>query len=247
MVGTPRRLLLTGSVAAALLLAACGSSTPSTSGKLPTGPVSMGVLSCFTGSLASLGNAMLQGSQMAQKAINDAGGILGQQLQLSHADTQCDEADSVPALRKLLASSNLVGIIGPETQEINAVAPIVSAAKVPTQFQGGSTAFDHNANPYLWRDSPSDSQLGVAMALYAHKKGFTKGALLFSSDIAQQTIPKPIRATWEKFGHTIVSDITVAPGQTSYRTQVQQIISAAPDVIFTQLDPQTAAVMFQNF
>ena len=39
----------------------------------------------------------------------------------------------------------------------------------------------------------------------------------------------------------------MAPGQTSYRSQVQQIINDAPDVIFTQLDPQTAAVMFQNF
>src|ERR1700737_2490030 len=102
MVGTPRRLL-SGSVAAALLLTACGTSATSTGGKQPTGPVSMGVLSCFTGSLASLGNAMLQGSQMAQKAINDAGGILGQTLNLSHADTQCDAADAVPAVRKLLA------------------------------------------------------------------------------------------------------------------------------------------------
>src|ERR1700724_706099 len=179
MVGTPRRLLC-GSVAAALLLAACGtSSTPSTGGKQPTGPVSMGVLSCFTGSLASLGAAMLQGSQMAQKAINDAGGILGQQLQLSHADTHGDEADSVPAVRELLANSDLVGIIGPETQEINAVAPIVSAAKVPPQFQGGRPAFDPNNNAHLWRDSPSDSQLGVAMALYAYQKGYRKAGLLF--------------------------------------------------------------------
>jgi ABC-type branched-subunit amino acid transport system substrate-binding protein len=247
MLGT-RRGLLCGGVAAALLLAACGSSTSSTTGKQPTGPVSMGVLSCFTGSLASLGNAMLQGSQMAQKAINDAGGILGQQLQLSHADTQCDEADSVPAVRKLLASSNLVGIIGPETQEINAVAPIVSAAKIPTQFQGGSTAFDHNANAYLWRDSPSDSQLGVAMALYAYQKGYRKAGLLFYSDIAAQTFADPITATWAKLGGTIAVRITdLAPGQTSYRTQVQKVIDAKPDVIFTQTDAPTAAVLFKNF
>jgi branched-chain amino acid transport system substrate-binding protein len=85
------------------------------------------------------------------------------------------------------------------------------------------------------------------MALYANQKGYKTAALLFSSDIAQQTIPKPITATWLKFGNTIVSNITVAPGQTSYLTEVQQIIAAHPDVIFTQLDPQTAAVMFQNF
>jgi branched-chain amino acid transport system substrate-binding protein len=252
----PTRLskrLLTGT-AAALLVAACGSSSTSSGGSSGgnikvdgAGHVSYGVLSCFTGTLAVLGQAMLQGSQVAQKVINDAGGVLGKQLDLSHADTQCDEADAVPAVRQLLASNNASGIIGPETQEIAAVAPIVSAAKIPTEFQGGSTAFDKNANQYLWRDSPSDSQLGVAMALYAHQKGYKTAALLFSSDIAQQTIPKPITATWQKFGNTIVSNVTVAPNQTSYRTQVQSIISAHPDVIFTQLDPQTAAVMFQNF
>jgi branched-chain amino acid transport system substrate-binding protein len=246
-----KRLLT--AAAAALVVAACGSSSTSSGGgggnvKVDSaGHVSYGVLSCFTGPLAVLGQAMLQGSQVAQKVINDSGGVLGKQLDLSHTDTQCDEADAVPAVHQLLSSDSASGIIGPETQEIAAVSPIVSAAKIPTEFQGGSTAFDKNANPYLWRDSPSDSQLGVAMALYANKKGYKTAALLFSSDIAQQTIPKPIRATWEKFGNSIVSDTTVAPGQTSYRTQVQNIINAHPDVIFTQLDPQTAAVMFQNF
>jgi branched-chain amino acid transport system substrate-binding protein len=148
----------------------------------------------------------------------------------------------------LLANSNLVGIIGPETQEINADAPIISAAKVPDQFQGGSTVFDHNANPYLWRDSPSDSQLGVAMALYARQKGYKSAGLLFYSDIAAQTFSDPITATWQKLGGTIAIRITdLAPGQTSYRTQVQRVIAAHPDVIFTQTDAPTAAVLFKNF
>src|SRR6266567_108701 len=228
-----------------LVLAACGGSTSPAAGG--GGPVTMGVLSCFTGTLASLGEAMLQGAQVAQKAINDAGGILGRQLNIAHADTQCDEADSVPALRQLLATQSLVGIIGPETQEISADAPIITSAKIPDEFQGGSTLFDHNTNTWLWRDSPSDSQLGVAMALYAHKKGYHTAALLFYSDIAAQTFAAPITATWQKLGHQIVSNVTVAPDQTSYRTQVQQIIKTHPDVIFTQTDAATAAVLFQNF
>ncbi len=238
--------IASGYLVLVLALTACGTASTSTS-TTGGGPVTMGVLSCFTGTLASLGQAMLQGSQVAQKAINDAGGILGRQLNLAHADTQCDEADSVPALRQLLATQNVVGIIGPETQEINADAPIITAAKIPDAFQGGSTLFDHNANTWLWRDSPSDSQLGVAMALYAHNKGYHNAALLFYSDIAAQTFAKPITATWQKLGHKIVSDVTVAPDQTSYRTQVQQIINTHPDVIFTQTDAATAAVLFQNF
>src|ERR1700674_629428 len=237
--------LVAGSVAAMCVLAACGGTT-STSGKLPTGPVTMGVLSCFTGSLASLGAAMLQGSQVAQQAINAGGGILGQQLVINHADTQCDEADGAVAVRQLLSGSNLVGIIGPETQEINAVAPIVSSAKVPTQFQGGSTLFDTNANEYLWRDSPSDSQLGVAMALYGYNKGYRKADLIFYSDIAAQTFPPPITKTFQKLGGTIVKSYTIAPAQTSYLTTVQQVIADKPDVIFTQTDAPTAAVLFHN-
>src|ERR1700694_5163696 len=211
--------LVAGSVAAICVLAACGGST-STSGKLPTSAVTMGVLSYFTGSLASLGAAMLQGSQVAQKAINDAGGILGQQLNIAHADTQCDEADSVPAVHQLLGANNVVGIIGPETQEINAVSPIVTAASVPTQFQGGSTAFDKHANQWLWRGSPSDSQLGVAMALYAYKKGYRNAALIFYSDIAAQTFPPPITATFIKLGGKVVKSITIAPGLPFYRKNV---------------------------
>ena len=239
--------MLVAALGVGFTLTACGGGSSNTSAHLPSGPVTMGVLSCFTGPLASLGQAMLQGSQVAQKAINDAGGILGQQLNLTHADTQCDEADSVPAVRQLLAASNVVGIIGPETQEINAVAPIVTSAKVPTQFQGGSTLFDKNSNAWLWRDSPSDSQLGVAMALYAYKKGYRKAALLFYSDIAAQTFQAPITATFKKLGGDIVVNVTVAPDQTSYRTQVQQVIAANPDVIFTQTDAPTAAVLFRNF
>jgi ABC-type branched-subunit amino acid transport system substrate-binding protein len=233
-------------VAAACVLAACGS-TNTPASKLPTGPVTMGVLSCFTGSLASLGAAMLQGSQVAMKGINDAGGILGQPLALQHADTQCDLADGVTAVRQLLGFSNVVGIIGPETQEIAAVSPIVTSAKIPTQFQGGSTLFDKNADPYLWRDSPSDSQLGVAMALYAFNKGYKKADLIFYSDIAAQTFPPPITATFTKLGGTVVKSYTISPGQSSYLTTVQQVIADTPDVIFTQTDAPTAAVLFHNF
>jgi ABC-type branched-subunit amino acid transport system substrate-binding protein len=241
--GLRRARVVAGCVAAGLAVAACGVGSGGSGG----GSVAYGVLSCFTGTLASLGEAMLQGSQVAQKAINGGGGVLGRQLSLSHADTQCDEADSVPATRKLLSSDGVAGIIGPETQEIAAVSPIVTQAKIPTEFQGGSTLFDRNTNSYLWRDSPSDSQLGVAMALYAYNKGYRNAALLFYSDIAAQTFIQPITDSFQKLGGKIVSNITVAPDQTSYRSQVGQVIGAHPDVIFTQTDAATAAVMFQNF
>jgi len=234
--------------AAAVVLAACASSSSSSTsgGGTSGGPVTYGVLSCFTGRLASLGQAMLQGSQVAISEVNSAGGVLGRKLQLTTGDTSCDVADGVTATNQML-TKNISGVIGPETQEINGVEPILDANHQVDEFQGGDTARDHQTDPYFFRDSPSDSQLGVAMALYGHQQHYTKAVMLFYSDPAAQTFLKPVSQTFTKLGGTILSSVTVTPDQTSYLSQVRQVIALHPQVIFTQEDPPTAAVLFREF
>src|SRR5215469_5965454 len=233
--------------AGVLLLAACASSSSSGSpGGSSSGPITYGVLSCFTGRLASLGQAMLQGSQVAKAVINKAGGVNGHQVKLVTGDTSCDVADGVTATNQML-TKNVSGVIGPETQEINGVEPILDANHIVDEFQGGDTARDHQTDPFFFRDSPSDSQLGVAMALYGHMKGYKRAVMLFYSDPAAQTFLKPVSQTFTHLGGTILKTIIVTPDQTSYLSQVRQAIAANPQVIFTQEDPPTASVLFREF
>ncbi len=239
-----------GACAAAVLLAACASSgSGSSSGgssSSSSGPVTYGVLSCFTGRLASLGQAMIQGAKVAQTEINSAGGVLGSKVKLVTGDTGCDVADGVTATNQML-TNHISGVIGPETQEINGVEPILDSNHIVDEFQGGDTARDHQTDPYFFRDSPSDSQLGVAMALYAHQKGYQRAVMLFYSDPAAQTFLKPVSQTFTKLGGTILKTIIVTPDQTSYVSQVREALAAHPQVIFTQEDPPTAAVLFREF
>jgi ABC-type branched-subunit amino acid transport system substrate-binding protein len=236
-----------GTCAAAVLLAACASSSSgSGGGGSSSGPVTYGVLSCFSGRLASLGQAMIQGAKVAQTEINSAGGVLSRKVQLVTGDTSCDVADGVTAVNQML-TRNVSGVIGPETQEINGVEPILDSNKIVDEFQGGDTARDHQTDPFFFRDSPSDSQLGVAMALYAHLKGYQRAVMLFYSDPAAQTFLKPVAQTFTKLGGTILKTIIVTPDQTSYLSQVRQALAAHPQVIFTQEDPPTAAVLFREF
>src|SRR5215469_8314583 len=232
--------------AGVLLLAACASSSSSSGPTASSGPITYGVLSCFTGRLASLGQAMLQGSQVAKAVINKAGGVNGHQVKLVTGDTSCDVADGVTATDQMI-TKNVSGVIGPETQEINGVEPILDAQHIVDEFQGGDTARDHQADPLFFRDSPSDSQRGVAMALYGHMKGYKKAALLFYTGPAAQTFSKPITATWKKLGGTVLTTVNVTPDQTSYHSQVRQVLATHPQVIFTQEDPPTAAVLFREF
>jgi ABC-type branched-subunit amino acid transport system substrate-binding protein len=189
---------------------------------------------------------MIQGAKVAQAEINAAGGVLTRKVQLATGDTSCDVADGVTATNQML-TKNVSGVIGPETQEINGVEPILDSNHIVDEFQGGDTARDHQTDPFFFRDSPSDSQLGVAMALYAHLKGYTRAVMLFYSDPAAQTFLKPVSTTFTKLGGTILKTIIVTPDQTSYLSQVRAAIGAHPQVIFTQEDPPTAAVLFREF
>ena len=140
-----------------------------------------------------------------------------------------------------------MGVIGPETQEIASVEPILTAQKIVDEFQGGDTSKDHQTNQFFFRDSPSDSQLGVAMALYAHLKGYTRAALLFYAEAGAQTFAAPITAAFKKLGGTITGNFSVPPDQTNYLPEVQKVIASHPQVIFIQADGPTGGVLFRDF
>ena len=212
-----------------------------------SGTVSYGVLSCFTGPLASLGEGIYQGAQIAQASVNAAGGVLGKRLLIPQGDTGCDPVEGKTALLKLLSGGGIAGIIGPTTQEINAVEPVLHANKIIDEFQGGDTGRDHQRDPFLFRDSPSDSQLGVAMATYAHERNFKTADLLFYSDAAAQTIVAPVKNTFIKLGGKVIHVYIIQADQSSYTNTVAQVIADKPQVIFSQTDAQTVGVLSTEF
>ena len=210
------------------------------------GTIVIGDLHPFTGQYASVGTHSFAGAQAAAACINDAGGILGQQVKIATADTVGDPADAVPALNKLLSVDKAAAIIGPGGLEIGGTQPILDSNKVPFMFEGGLSAMDNNTDPLLWRDTPSDSQEGVAMALYALNKGYKTAALVFSTIQSAQDFKDPVKNPFVKGGGTIVADINLSPGQSSYRSEALRVVNAHPDVIFTQMEPGTAGAFFSG-
>ncbi|HKV45705.1 MAG TPA: ABC transporter substrate-binding protein [bacterium] len=236
-------VIAVGCIAAVACLLAYAPGTAAFTGS----PVHIGMLGPFTGPRSDLGAAIIQGTKVAQAAINDAGGVLGRELTLDSADTIGDAADAVPAINKLIGAGHVVAIIGPETAEYFAVRPIFTRSKIPDEMQGGDVSLDHEPNAFFWRDSPSDSVLSVAMALYAWKLGYKTAATMMYTEESAQTLKPPLIKTFQKLGGKIVADVNIQGGQTSYRSEVLKLISAHPQVIFTQTDPATAAVLFANF
>jgi branched-chain amino acid transport system substrate-binding protein len=190
---------------------------------------------------------MAAGCIPAAHLINQAGGVLGHQVQCITVDTRGDPADAVPAAQKMIATTdNLVGMNGPSSDEALATVPIINRAQIPMFGDTGQAAFDKSTYDYFWRLTPPDDAAGIAMAIYAYRKGYRKGAAVFGNDLSSQGNVPNLLAAFNKLGGHIVLDQSVALDKGSYRSEVQALIAANPDVIFTEASPQTNAAYFSQ-
>jgi branched-chain amino acid transport system substrate-binding protein len=229
-------------ILAAALITACGNTSQGANPKVYKGNLTFASFNPFTGPDASFGPEMVAGCAPAVRLINQAGGVLGHQVQCSTVDTRGDPADAVPAAQKMLATTeNLVGINGPSSDEALATVPIINRAHIPMFADTGLSAFDHNPYEYFWRLTPSDDAAAVAMAVYAYRKGYRRGAAIFGNDLSSQGNVPNLLSAFKTLGGQIVLNQSLALDRTSYRTEVQALIAANPDVIFTEADPQTDA------
>ncbi len=219
------------------LVATIGGATPAAA----TSTIVIGNFNPFSGADASFGPEMVAGCQPAVRLINAGGGVLGHKFSCVEFDTRGDPADAVPAANKMIATnSSLGGILGPSADEALATVPILEQAKVPMFADTGQAAFDKSTYHYFWRITPADDVKGYALALWAHKKGYTRAAAIFGNDAGSQSDVPTLLKAWNKLGGKMVDNVKLALDQPSYRTEIEQMLASKPQIIFTEIDPQTA-------
>ena len=216
------------------------SSAPS--GAVKNSTLRVAAFNPFTGPDASFGPEQMAGCLPAASAINAAGGVLGAKVVCSSVDTRGDPADAVTGAAKMLATTpNLFGVLGPSSDEADATVPLINAAKVTMFADTGEASFDHTKLPYFWRLTPADDVRGYAMALYAHQKGYLRAAAVFGNDIGSQAGVPALLKGYSELGGQMVINQKIALGQASYQPEVEQLIAAKPQVIFTETSPQANA------
>ena len=124
--------------ASALILAACSSATTPNAAVSPTTapgadakgdaiPIGIGVAQ--TSNVALFGQDQVAGAKIAEKWINDNGGINGTPIKLVLQDTAGDENGAINAFQSLINQSKVVAIVGPTlSQQAFAAADRATAA-----------------------------------------------------------------------------------------------------------------------
>ena len=230
----------------ALTMTACSSST-SENGNTTSGALTIAMVEAFTGPNSIDGIAAAAGCYPAAQVVDASGGVMGHKIQCVPVDTRGDPTDAIPAVEKLIATtSGLVGVAGPESGTAAALVPILTKAHIPMISQNGLSLFDHNTDPYFWRNYPAADVGGVALAYWAHHLGYNRAALFFDNSTAAQGSVPGLLHTYQRLGGKVVINLSVPQDDTSYGSEIHRLIQAHPQVIFTESDPQTDATAFGN-
>ena len=232
-------------LAVSLTAAGCSSGTPSTSAS-GKADLTIGELFPFTGPKALLSSWGTHGVATGIYEINQNGGVLGHKLKAVSADDAADSVDALPALRKLMLD-NPVAIVGPFSPTIMAVINNFGPSHIVDFMIGGSTQLDNMQFPYVFRTTSSDSNEAVAMAYYAAKvKGYKTASFIFDNSANSQGFVAPLKKAFEALGGTVQQNLTIVPGQGSYRSELTTAFAGHPQVIFDSMDLQTASTLWAN-
>jgi ABC-type branched-subunit amino acid transport system substrate-binding protein len=227
---------LISTIAALVLLAACGGS--SGTGNY-SGPMVVGVIAPFTGADAGLGPAYYAACLPAVLAINNGGGVLSNKLSCQKFDTRGEPADAVPAANQMIAGTpHLMAVVGCTSDEAATVAPIIDRGHIPMFCMTGQSEFNKTALKYFHRLVPPDAYDAYAMvgnALYGpNHPAYKKFALVFGNDIGSQAFVGPATKAITSLGGTVVINQPITLGASSYRTEVTAMLATHPDVILTE-------------
>jgi ABC-type branched-subunit amino acid transport system substrate-binding protein len=240
------RLVSLVALGAATLLVACGPASPTT--PTQTGPLSLGVIAPFTGPAAEFGKLLSAPCVAATDLINQAGGVMGHQINCVSVDDTGDAADAVLNVTKATATTaNFDMAIGLESNTAATTVPIVNSAKIPFFTTNGLTSFTRNNYAYYYRMTPGDDANGAAFAVWAVQQGFHKVAIVFQNNIGSEGNLPGLTAAMPKLGGSIALNLTIPADAASYSSVVAQVIQAQPDALIWSADPQTTATFLSNY
>lgn len=149
------------------------------------GILRIGVLLPSSGDGAAIGQPLINATIAAGQAVNDAGGVLGNRIQII---TGFDEGDDPDTAREAVASlleRDVDAVVGPasSTTTLAALADLLNAGVLTCSPTATALALDSFPDRELFfRTAPSDSLQALAIALTAERTGALAATVVFLDD-----------------------------------------------------------------
>lgn len=241
--------------AVALVLTACASSDDADAGSDETtaattasGPLILGTLLPQTGTLAYLGPPEIAGVDLAVEEINAAGGVLGEDVTVEHADSSdADHAEIATQSVTDLLSKDVQVIIGAASSSVtlNVIDDITGAEVVQISPANTATSLSGYSGFYF-RTAPPDTVQGAALGNLITGDGHANIGILVFNDDYGTSLRDVVKDTVEGAGATVVygnSGEEFDPAASSFATDVTALMATSPDAVVVLAFEQTKQII----
>lgn len=201
----------------------------------------LGILLPLSGPLASLGNDVMRGFELAKNLVNEDGGVFGQPAELVVVDVPSSTEATSQATR-LITSDKVKVIMGSYASSISFAASQVAERNKVVYFEQGAVADDITARgfKYLFRFIYPASELGGGAAKFtldtvAPKLGIAnnelKVGLLYEDSSYGTAVGESARAVLAEAGVNVVDATSYSYKTTDLSSMVQRYKQLQPDVL----------------
>lgn len=241
--------------AVALVLTACASGSDddaeagSTGGGSGSGePLKIGTLLPQTGTLAYLGPPEVAGVDLAVQEINEAGGVLGSDVEVVHADSSdADHGEVATQSVTDLLSQDVQVIIGAASSSVtfNVVDDITGAEVVQISPANTATGLSGYSD-YYFRTAPPDTVQGAALGNLITGDGKANIGILVFNDDYGTSLRDVVKSTVEEAGATVVygnPGEEFDPAASSFATDVTALMATSPDAVVILAFEQTKQII----
>ncbi|NJO80146.1 MAG: urea ABC transporter substrate-binding protein [Cyanobacteria bacterium RM1_2_2] len=259
-----RKFLLYGSatLGTSILLKACAGGSPtasespaadSTTAASPAAAsgggdtIKVGILHSLSGTMAISEKSVVDSTQLAIEEINQAGGLLGKQIETIEEDGASDWPTFAEKARKLIEEDQVVVIFGCWTSASRkAVLPVFEEKNhmlyYPVQYEGQECSKN-----IFYTGAAPNQQIEPSVDWLLEEKG--KEFYLVGSDyVFPRTANTIIKAQLEAKGGTVVGEDYLPLGSTEVTPIISKIRSALPNggVIYNTMNGDSNVALFKQ-
>jgi branched-chain amino acid transport system substrate-binding protein len=213
--------------------------------------VPIGTLCSLTGAGSTVGGPMERAVRRQIELVNAAGGAGGRSLSGFYENSESDPNAAVLGAKKLITVDGVSAILGDfMTSTTLAVSPLCIANKV-VQFTsaGDDKITDQDHGGLIFRTEAGSSLWGRTFAEAAWNAGVRRAvASAVQAPFALAYTQSFVRY-FKELGGTIVADPVIYAAQaTSYRGELQQLLSKDPELVFVMgYTPDTVILIKEAF
>ncbi len=194
--------------------------------------ITIGVIQSLTGPGETYGNVALNGIQLAVDEVNEAGGVLGKQIEIVAEDGKCNGTDALTAYTKLVDVDEVSIILGPSCSgEMLGFASRVDDDEVVVFSGLTSNPAISTAGDYIFRNVFSDADVGKRLAEVIIGKDFREVGLIGEATDYIEGVRTEFANNYETLGGAILSAERYTSEETDFSAALTRVLADDPPAL----------------